>query len=60
MTNAIPHDLGRLRRQLIDLMDVHPCEDWSPTALSAVIATVELDFAAGGTNKAPVLQLVKS
>jgi hypothetical protein len=58
MTNAQPHDLGRLRRQLADLMDVHPCEDWSPALLSAVIAVVELYVVEGGTNKAPVLQLV--
>jgi hypothetical protein len=58
MTMASAYDVGRLRNQLAGLMDVHPCENWSPALLSVVIAVVELDFAAGGTNEAPVLQLV--
>jgi hypothetical protein len=32
--------------------------DWSPALLGAAIALLDLHFAEGGTNKAPVLELV--
>jgi hypothetical protein len=50
--------LSYLRNRFCDQLDVHPMQDWSPALLSAMIALVDLHFAEGGTNKAPVLQLV--
>lgn len=34
-------DLGTLRRELISLMDVHPCQNWSPALLKGIIRIVQ-------------------
>lgn len=51
--------LNDLRNRLADCIEKHPPEDWSPELLDAFIAVMDLHFAEGGTNKAPVLELVK-
>lgn len=34
-------DIGALRRELVSLMDVHPCENWSPALLKGIIRIVQ-------------------
>jgi len=51
-------NINYLRNQLADRMDAHPAEDWSPAFVAAMTALFDLHFAEGGTNKAPVLELV--
>jgi hypothetical protein len=60
MTAAMS-DLGRQRRQLADLVDIHPFEDWSPALLQAVNGVLEMYVAELGLKKSPaaVLELVK-
>jgi|KBSSwiStaDraftv2_1062776.scaffolds.fasta_scaffold03943_3 hypothetical protein len=52
-------ELDRLHHQLADRFDEHPPKEWSPALVSALIALFDLHFAEGGSNKAPVLELVK-
>jgi hypothetical protein len=50
-----------LRNQCADRLDALGEDDFSsPAFMSAMIALIDLHFAEGGTNKAPVLQLMKS
>jgi hypothetical protein len=51
-------ELDYLRNQLADRMDAHPLQEWSPAFVVAMTALFDLHFAEGGTDKAPVLQLV--
>jgi hypothetical protein len=52
-------ELGAMRNYLADLIEAHGPEEWSPAFVSALTALFELHFAEGGTNKAPVLELVR-
>jgi hypothetical protein len=52
-------DLNDRQVALADLLDAHPMIDWGPALLDAVSAVIELHFAEGGTDKAPVLTLVR-
>jgi hypothetical protein len=60
MTAAMS-DLGRQRRQLAALVDIHPFEDWFPALLQAVNGVLEMYVAELGLKKSPaaVLELVK-
>jgi hypothetical protein len=50
--------LDYLLNQFADRVEAHPPKDWSLALLSAFNALMDLHFAEGGTNRAPVLQLV--
>jgi hypothetical protein len=52
-------DTKYLRNQLASRIEAHPPDDWSPAFLMALTAVFDLHFAEGGTNKAPVLQLIR-
>jgi hypothetical protein len=54
-----PRELSHLRHRLSDLVKLHPPRDWSPALITAVVASLDLHFAEGGTNKAPLLELVR-
>jgi hypothetical protein len=61
MTNLPPihADIGYPRNQLADRLDACQLEDWTLEFVVAMIALFDLHFAEGGTNRAPVLELVK-
>jgi hypothetical protein len=58
-SSILSGDLDYLQGQFCDRITVYPMQDWSPALLAAVIALLDLHFAEGGTNKAPVLELVR-
>ncbi|WP_175879842.1 hypothetical protein [Mycobacterium sp. IS-2888] len=37
------HDIEYLRREVLDRIDAHPFEDWSPALLRALIAVFDLN-----------------
>jgi hypothetical protein len=59
MTAAFDPYLDHLQNEFCDRLDAHPMVNWSPELLIAVTALLDVHFAAGGTNKAPVLELVR-
>jgi hypothetical protein len=61
ITPAYPCDVGRLRDQFCDLLDVHPMQDWSAGLLQAMTGVLEMYVADLGLQKdsAPVLELVR-
>jgi hypothetical protein len=53
-------NLDALMHAFADRLDVHPPGEWSMELVAGFIALMDVHFAAGGTNEAPVLKLVRS
>jgi hypothetical protein len=55
------NDLDALRHRLADLVEMHPCEEWSPALLRAFNGVLEMYIAELNFQKRPadVLELVK-
>jgi hypothetical protein len=59
MNRLLLPSLDYLRNQFCDRVELHPMTDWSRELVAAMIALLDVHFAAAGTNVAPVLELVR-